>query len=41
MEIVGTILAITAQLKLQIFQFDVKLAFLDAELEKVIYLEEP
>lgn len=37
---IRTVLAIATQLKLQVFQFDVKLAFLNGEIEKV-YVEQP
>lgn len=41
METIRTVLAIATQLKLQVFQLDVKSAFLNGELEEEIYVEQP
>lgn len=41
METIRTILAIAAQMELQVFQLDVKSAFLNGELEEEVYVEQP
>jgi len=41
METIRVVLAIAAQLKLQVFQLDVKSAFLNEELEEQVYVEQP
>ena len=41
METIRVVLAIAAQLKLQVFQLDVKSAFLNGELEEEVYVEQP
>ena len=38
---IRTVLAIAAQLKLQVLQLDVKSAFLNGELEEEVYVEQP
>ena len=41
METIRTILAIAAQMELQVFQLDVKAAFLNGEFEEEVYVEQP
>ena len=41
MKTIRTVLAIAAQMELQIFQLDVKAAFLNGELEEEVYVEQP
>ena len=41
METIRTVLAIAAQMELQVFQLDVKAAFLNGELEEEVYVEQP
>ena len=41
MKTIRIVLAIAAQLKLQVFQLDVKLAFLNGKLEEEVYVEQP
>ena len=41
METIRVVLAIAAQLKLQVFQLDVKSTFLNGELEEEVYVEQP
>ena len=41
METIRTILAIAAQMELQVFQLDVKAAFLNGEFEEAVYVEQP
>jgi len=41
METIRTVLAIAAQLKLPVYQLDVKSAFLNGELEEEVYVEQP
>jgi len=41
MEMIRTVLAIAGQLKLQVFQLDVKSAFLNGELDEEVYVEQP
>lgn len=41
METIRTVLVITTQLKLQVFQLDVKLTFLNGELQKKVYVKYP
>lgn len=40
METIRTVLAITAQLELDVFQLDVKSAFLNGELAEKVYVEQ-
>ena len=41
METIRTVLALAAQLELQVFQLDVKSAFLNGELEEEVYVKQP
>lgn len=41
METIRTVLALAAQLKLQVYQLDVKSAFLNGEIEEEVYVEQP
>lgn len=41
METIRTVLALAAQLELQVFQLDVKTAFLNGELEEYVYVKQP
>ena len=41
METIRSVLALAAQLKLQVFQLDVKSAFLYGELKEEVYVEQP
>lgn len=41
METIRTVLALAAQLELQVFQLDAKSAFLNGELEEEVYVEQP
>ena len=41
METIRIVLALTAQLKLQVYQLDVKSAFLNGEIEEEVYVEQP
>ena len=41
METIKTVLAIAAQMELQVFQLDVKAAFLNGEFEEEVYVEQP
>jgi len=41
METIRTVLAIAAQMELQVFQLDVKATFLNGELEEEVYVEQP
>ena len=41
METIRSVLALAAQFKLQVYQLDVKLAFLNGELEEEVYVEQP
>ena len=41
METIRTVLAIAAQMELQVFQLDVKAAFLNGEFEEEVYVEQP
>ena len=41
METIRTVLAIAAQMELQVFQLDVKAAFLNGEFEEAVYVEQP
>lgn len=40
METIRTVLVITTQLKLQVFQLDVKLTLLNGELQKEVYVKQ-
>ena len=40
-ETIRTVLAIAAQMELQVFQLDVKAAFLNGEFEEEVYVEQP
>uniref|UniRef100_A0A2N9EI16 Integrase catalytic domain-containing protein n=1 Tax=Fagus sylvatica TaxID=28930 RepID=A0A2N9EI16_FAGSY len=41
METIRTVLALAAQMELQVFQLDVKSAFLNGDLEEEVYVEQP
>ena len=41
METIRTVLAVAAQMELQVFQLDVKAAFLCGELEEEVYVKQP
>ena len=41
METIKTVLAIAAQMELQVFQLDVKATFLNGEFEEEVYVEQP
>ena len=41
METIRTVLAVAAQMELQVFQLDVKAAFLSGELEEEVYVKQP
>jgi len=41
METIRIVLALAAQLKLQVYQLDVKSAFLNGEIEEEVYVEQP
>ena len=41
METIRTVLAIATQMELQVFQLDVKAAFLNGEFEEEVYVEQP
>ena len=41
METIRTALALATQLKLQVYQLDVKSAFLNGEIEEEVYVEQP
>ena len=40
-ETIRTVLALVAQLELNVFQLDVKSAFLNGEIEEEVYVEQP
>ena len=40
MEAIRTFLALTAQMELQVFQFDVKSTFLNGDFEEEVYVEQ-
>ena len=41
METIRTVLALTAQFELKVFQLDVKSAFLNGEIKEEVYVEQP